>query len=105
MACVILFVAFQQFLGREILAILSWLGIVYVLPLICLYAGFQFEPLGKIAEWLPYNYLQLEVQVNMSQYECLWMNSQGMLKCLVSGFAGIGFFLILGVCLNHRKEL
>ena len=104
-ACVILFVAFQQFLGREILAILPWLGIVYVLPLICLYAGFQFEPLGKIAEWLPYNYLQLEVQVNMSQYECLWMNSQGMLKCLVSGFAGIGFFLILGVCLNHRKEL
>ncbi len=104
-ACVILYISFQQFLGRESLAILAWIGVIYILPLICLYAGFRIDLLAKIAEWLPYNYLQLEVQASASQYDCLWMNSQGMAKCLISGFVGIGVFLFLGFCMNHRKEL
>lgn len=106
-ASVILTVALMCIIKKEMTMVMWWLFLMVFLPIITLFLGFQVEWLNRVAEWMPRNYLNLEVVINMSQmqYKALWDTPEGMAKCLIAGFTGIVVFYLIGWIGFRKKEI
>ena len=104
-ASAILTMAMLSLCRKEIMAYGLWIVIMYGVPVVTLFAGFQFEPLSKAAEWMPWNFLNYEVQANMSGYNCLWDTPYGLMKCLVAGGIGILVFTVVGLLIVRKKDI
>lgn len=89
---------------NEMAAVLWWAIIFYVIPIITFLAGLKFEIIGQIAKWMPYNMFNMEVQVSMNTYQCLWDTPEGLTRCLVSGILGILIFMIFGIWKFKKQE-
>lgn len=104
-ASVILTVALLCLIKKESIVAIVWVVIMSCIPIFCFFMGLKIGWLEKVAEWMPWNYLKYEVNVNMSQYECLWDTPEGLAKCLIAGVAGMVIFYLLGVVGFRRKEI
>ncbi len=101
----VLGIALCSFFEKEMPAYLVWYLIMAGVPWICRIIGLKLEFFRTIAAWMPYNYLDSEVLVNMSGWSCLWDTSQGAAKCLISGGIGLVAFLIIGLRLSKKQEV
>lgn len=101
----VLLIAFYSYCEKEVMAMLIWYVIMAAIPQICAIVGLKIDVLGKIAAWMPYNYLSREVIVDMSGWDCLWDTPQGVAKCLISGVIGLVVFLIVGLGLCKKQEV
>lgn len=109
-ASLILAVVLMELFDKSIFSVLTWIGIMVVLPVILLLAG---ELLGEngglltdIAMWMPQNFFSSGVgmQVTMSLCEPVWNTAAGMARCLIAGGAGILIFGGAGALLIRKKE-
>lgn len=103
-AALILAVFFFHFCEKEITAVIGWFLIMWAIPMVLYYAGFKIDILRRAAAWMPWNYLQYEVTVTMSELQCLWDTPQGLFKCLVSGLLGIVIFTGGSIMLLRKRE-
>ena len=101
----VLGLAFCNFCQKEVVAGIDWYVVMVAIPQICYILGLKFEPLAKIAAWMPSNYLGQEIVVNMSGWSCLWQTPEGIAKCLISGFIGLIVFLAFGLLVSKRQEV
>lgn len=101
----VLAIAFYNFFDNDVLAYSAWYTIMGIIPGVCSLLGMKIDLFRKIAAWMPYNYLNGAVYVNMGRWECLWETSQGAAKCLISGGIGLVIFLVMGLIMCKKKEL
>lgn len=104
-AAVILGVALLTLFEKDIVAIIAWYAVMYVIPTVFYYAGFRIDVLSKIAAWMPWNIFSYEVMANMSGYVCLWDTPLGLAKCMTAGIAGMFIFGAAGVFVSRKKEI
>lgn len=104
-ASVILIVALMSMIKREMIAVMVWMFIIVFLPIITFFLGLKIDWLNSVAEWMPRNYLNMEVIANMSDYQALWDTPEGMAKCLISGIIGMIVFFMIGWIGFRKKEL
>lgn len=104
-AAAVLTVALRCVFKKDGIAVVWWMCIMWGIPAFCYYIGLQIDWLNKVAKWMPWNYLKYEVQVNMSQYSCLWDTPEGLAKCLSAGVLGIVIFYLAGIISFRRKEI
>lgn len=82
----------------------TWIGIIMVFPMICGMLGMKFEIFSTIKAWCLIS-VASAVGVTETGFPVMaYMTGEGMLRCLVSGFVGIGIFLALGLAGISRKE-
>lgn len=101
----VLAIALSAFFEKDIVGFIVWYLIMAILPQICSIIGLKSDLFGRIAAWMPYNYLRGEVVVNMSGWSCLWETPEGVAKCLISGVIGLMVFLVLGVGICKKQEV
>ncbi|MBQ7781158.1 MAG: ABC transporter permease [Lachnospiraceae bacterium] len=101
----VLLIAAYNFYEKEILTYLLWYVIMAAIPRLSAIIGLKFDVVGKIAAWMPYNYLSNEVIVNMSGWECLWDTPQGVAKCLISGVIALVVFGAMGLKISKKMEV
>lgn len=108
-ASLILAVILLSLFDNSFFSVLIWLAVMVLLPKLLLAAGmalpFGRELLMDIALWMPANFLTAGSSVNMSQCITLWSAPEGMVRCLLSGAAGILVFGTAGVLLLRKKEI
>lgn len=104
-ACVIFYLGLQQYFEKEGTALVIWIAVICVIPKVLQLAGLKIPALARIAGWMPAAYLSTEVYMNMSGYDCLWLNGAGLAKCLTAGFVGIAVFSAVGIWLNRRADV
>lgn len=104
-ASLVLTLVLGSLLQKEMHVVLWWFAVFYCIPLVTFLIGLKVEPVGKISQWMPYNFLRNEVLVNMSSYQCLWDTPEGLAKCLIAGAVGIIIFLIFGIWRFNKQEL
>lgn len=104
-ASAILTMALLSLCRKEIMAYVLWMVIMYGVPVVTFFAGLQFRTLNRAAEWMPWNFLNYEVQANMSGYNCLWDTPYGLMKCLVAGGIGILVFAAAGLLIVRKKDI
>lgn len=90
---------------KEVLAGIIWYVVMVGIPQICFVIGLKVDIVGEIAAWMPNNYLNREVMVNMSGWSCLWQTPEGVAKCLISGFIGLIVFLVFGLIVSKKHEV
>lgn len=103
-ASLILMIFLGAVCTKEITAVLVWASVYYLIPTAVFMAGLKFQIFSKISQWLPYNFLRLEVLVTFSDYHCLWDSAAGFAKCMISGGIGIAVFLGLGIWRFRKQE-
>lgn len=107
-ACEVLAIAFLTYFEKEISGYIMFIVIIAFVPGICRIIGLKYELVGKIAAWMPYNYLNNmggDTVINMSGWSCIWETPEGMLKCLISGMVSLIAFFILGLCICKKQEV
>ncbi len=105
-ASVILELLFLVLFEKDVAAMLGWAAVMAVIPKILLIAGLKIEICARIASWMPWNYLSSEVSASLSGgYQCLWDTTEGFMKCVISGAAGILIFLAAGLIFGRRQEV
>lgn len=103
----ILGVLLQQIFKTDYMAMIIWAMIIVVMPQLCLMlgAGLDIEILSRIAEWLPTNFLEIEVMMNSKEYYALWDTAQGLAKCLIAGAGSIVIYTAAGLLAVRHKEV
>lgn len=106
-AALILTVALYCILEREIQVVIWWFVVVCGIPTVFFVLGFEMAIFNRIAEWMPFNYLQYEVSFvfSESKVQALWMEPEGMAKCIIAGAIGIVVFLTVGILGFRKKDL
>ena len=104
-AALILAVALFCIFKKEGTAVLCWLGIIWGIPTACFFLGLKINWIGKVASWLPWNYLNHEVQVTWSDYQCLWNTAEGLTKSIIAGVIGMIVFYTAGVICLKRRDI
>ncbi|EET61192.1 hypothetical protein BRYFOR_06837 [Marvinbryantia formatexigens DSM 14469] len=90
---------------KEITGMLWWVLLFYGIPMACFLIGLKSALFARIAEWMPYNFLRMDVVVSMNTYNSIWDTAGGMLHCIAAGVIGCVIFLIWGVLRLRRLEL
>lgn len=103
----VLGIVLLQMLKNEYIVAMLWILIIGVLPRVVflLGVGLDIDILNTISEWMPMNFLQIEVTMNRSEYYALWDTGQGLAKCLIAGAGSIAIYLGAGLLAVRRKEL
>lgn len=104
-AAVILGICLLQFCERQAAAVFWWVIIIATAPTAFSLLGLKLEVLGRMASWMPWNFLRREVTANMRGSSGLWDTPEGLMKCIVAGVAGIAIFTAAGIMLNRKKEM
>lgn len=89
---------------KDLTAVMIWAVVYYVIPMALFFVGLKVEFVGKIVEWMPYGFTQMDAIVTYSDYYCLWDTAAGFSRCMISGFAGIVIFLALGIWRIRKQE-
>lgn len=103
----ILGIALMQVLKNEYVVAAVWVMVIIVLPksLMLLGMGLNMDVLNKISEWLPTNFLSMEVRMSRSEYYALWDTAQGMAKCLIAGAGSIVIYMAGGLLAVRHREV
>ena len=86
-------------------SILLFFAVFEFIPLAFFLLGLKFTGLQEVALWMPKNFFDLMHTVNMSTFEPVWQTTDGLEKCLISGFAGIVIFGLVGLWRIRKKEV
>lgn len=105
-ASLILGIIAVNYFNRLSMGMIWWLCIFFFIPELLYYSALIiYIPLiQKIAMWMPLNFLK-SMQVNQRICSPFWNTPDGLAKCLISGFAGIVIFIIVGLWSLRKKEL
>lgn len=91
-------------LQKDMHIVIWWFVIYYGIPLITFLLGLKVNLFEKIASWMPYHFLRIEVAVSMNSYQCLWDTPEGLARCLIAGVLGIVVFLSFGIWKFGKQE-
>lgn len=103
-AALILSIVIVTCFEKSSVGIFYWFCIFFFVPQIFFYIGLVIDPVMELAMWMPNNFFR-GMQVNMSVCIPVWNTPSGLIRCLISGFTGIGIFGIVGLFSLRRKEL
>lgn len=105
LASVILTAALIQIFRKESHVCIIWALVIYLIPTILQILGLKISLCARIAGWMPWNFLQTEVDVRFSslQMDALWMHPDGFMKLMIVGAVGIILFGAVGI-LGFRKR-
>lgn len=105
LASVILTTALYQICRKESAVGIIWALIMYLLPIAFQLLGLKIPICARIAGWMPWNFLETEVNVAFSsrQMDALWMHPEGFWKLMTVGAIGIILFGMVGI-LGFRKR-
>ena len=103
----VLGIVLMQMLKNEYIVAMLWILIIGALPRVVLLLGVGLDIgiLNAVSEWMPANFLQIEVTMNRSEYYALWDTAQGLAKCLIAGIGSIAIYLGAGLLAARRREL
>lgn len=101
----VLVIALSGCFENSITGYIVWYLVINIGPKLLGLLGVKFEVIRRIASWMPANYLNNEVQINMSGWSALWDTPEGVAKCLISGGIGLIVFLLLGMGVCRKQEL
>lgn len=106
-ATLILAVALYCIMSREMQIVIWWFVVICAVPMACFFLGLKIEFFRKIAAWMPFNYLTYEVSFvfSESKIQALWMEPQGLEKCLIAGTIGMILFVLVGIAGFRRKDV
>lgn len=98
---------FIEVFDNSIVGMLLWLSIWFILPEVLMYLGIRFEMILDIAMWLPNNFFNMINGSHVNMQECItvWDTIDGIMKCVLSGIAGILVFSISGFVFLRKKDL
>lgn len=107
LAAVILTVALSQIFKKESQVCILWALIIYLIPTAIQILGLKIPLCAQIAGWLPWNFLQTEVNATFSsrQMDALWMYPEGFLKLMIVGAVGIILFGAAGIAGFRKKDI
>ncbi|WP_455713970.1 ABC transporter permease [Anaerosporobacter sp.] len=99
-------IIFMELFEKSSTGIITWAIIWFIVPTFFYYLGLRFDFVYNIAMWMPANFFGTkEMIVNLHQCSTAWDTSAGMIKCLISGIAGITVFITSGIFLLRKKEI
>lgn len=100
-------IVFMEVFEKNIVGILIWLFIWFIIPKMLMYLGIRFEIIYNIAMWFPYNFFGIINGSHVNMQECItvWDTTDGIIKCILSGAMGITIFALSGVVSLRRKDL
>lgn len=106
-ASLILAVVVLSLFENSFFSVLAWLTVMLLLPKLLLLAGMLLgsNALMNIAMWMPANFIPAATHVNTSECTAVWDTAEGMIKCLMSGAAGMLVFSGLGVLLLRKQDI
>lgn len=104
-ASAILEIVLIQCFEKDVMAVIGWFAVMFLIPKFCFFVGLKIDLFNRIASWMPWNFLDMEVLVNMSEWRCLWDTPEGLGKCLIAGAVGIVVFLTAGLVLTRKQEI
>ena len=102
---VILAVELLQYCKKQSSAFAWWVGVIIGLPVALSFAGLKFDIAGRIAMWMPWNFLRMETVANMSGSHGMWTTPEGLMKCVIAGIAGIVIFTLAGIRMCKKQEV
>lgn len=82
----------------------AWICIIMVFPTVCGMLGMKFEIFSTIKAWCLTSVASAVRVTETGMPVMAYLTREGMTRCLVSGFVGIGIFLALGLAGISRKE-
>lgn len=82
----------------------SWIGLIMLFPSVCDLLGMKFKFFARLSPWLIYHAVGAGEMNDTGHYVMAFMTEGGMIKCLVSGIAGIVIFMAIGLVGISRKE-
>lgn len=103
-ASMILMIVLNSLCQKETIAVIWWVVILCLIPVVFFFIGLKVEIFGRIAEWMPYNFLRIEVFVSMNGYRCIWDTTEGLVRCIAAGAIGIVVFLVFGIWRFRKQE-
>lgn len=103
-AFMILMIVLRLLCQKEMVAVIWWAVIYYLIPMACFFIGLKVELFERISNWMPYVFLKMDVLVTMNNYQCLWDTPEGLIRCIVSGIIGISIFFIFGIWKYRKQE-
>lgn len=103
-AFMVLMIVLRLLCQKEMIAVIWWVIIYYLIPMICFFVGLKVGILERISEWMPCLFLRMDVRVTMNNYLCLWDTPEGLMRCIVAGAIGILVFLIFGIWKYRKQE-
>ncbi len=103
----VLGIVLMQMIKNEYIVAMIWILIIGGLPRVVflLGVGLDIDILNVISEWMPTNFLQIEVTMNRSEYYALWDTARGLAKCLIAGIGSIAIYLGAGLLAVRRREV
>lgn len=93
-----------QLFDRISTGISVWICVFCLIPQAFSFCGLVVEPVQKLAMWFPYNFFNT-MTVNTKECIPVWNTGMGLMKCFLSGIAGILLFSIAGVLFLRKKEV
>ncbi len=83
-----------------------WAVIWFAIPKIFLYLAMRYPGFYPVSMWFPVNFFGMnQMHVNLSECLTIWDTAQGMLRCILSGAAGIVLFTATGILTVRKKDL
>lgn len=97
----------MQMIKNDYIVATVWVMVTVALPKACflLGMGLDLEILNRVSEWMPANFLSLEVMMNRSEYYALWDTAQGFAKCLIAGAGSMIIYTVAGLLAVRRREV
>lgn len=107
LASVVLTVALSQIFRKESYVCILWALIIYLMPTALQILGLRISLCAQVAGWMPWNFLQTEVDVRFSgrQMDALWMHPEGVMKLMIVGVIGIILFGAAGILGFRKKDI
>lgn len=105
MASLILYILIMELIESTFAGIVVLCFLLSGLPTVLFHIGLAYEPLFKVAMWLPDTFFKMEVKMNMTEYAALWDIPAGMAKCLLTGAIGVVVFSISGVTVLRNRDI
>ncbi len=104
-AVMLLVIALGMIIQKETNVILAWINVVVLIPNAVYILGLKFDVFYQISRWMPIAYFRREITVYFSSYECIWHTTEGVVRCLVSGFIGIACVLFFSIIKVKKQDL
>lgn len=103
-AFMILMIVLRLLCQKEMIAVIWWAVIYYLIPMACFFVGLKVGIFERISEWMPCIFLKMGVMVTMNNYQCLWDTPDGLMHCIAAGIIGIVVFLTFGIWKYRKQE-
>ncbi len=104
-AVMLLGIVLGMIMQKEFNIVWNWLLVVALIPNVIYILGLKFEAVYRISKWIPMVYFKREIAVYLNRYECIWHTPEGIMRCLVSGFAAIVCVLVFGILKLKKQDL